>query len=64
MSLYRKAFLIWWTALVVFVATSMYVNRDVRLPVAYGWRVFAGVAVMIFALGSWLPSAFLRSLRP
>lgn len=64
MSLYRKAFLVWWTALVVFVATFMYVNRDLLPPLTYDWRFFAGMAVMIFAFGSWLPSAFLRLLRP
>jgi hypothetical protein len=64
MSKYRIAFLVWWTALVLFIAIVMYVNRDLMPPVTYGSTFFAGLAVMIFALGSWMPSAFLRLLRP
>ena len=61
MSVYRKAFLLWWTALVLFIAIFLYVNRDPT--VTYDSPAFAGFAV-VFALGSWIPGAFLRLLRP
>jgi hypothetical protein len=64
MSVYRKAFLLWWTALVLFISIFLYVNRDLMAPVTYDSPFFAGLAVMIFAFGSWIPGAFLRLLRP
>jgi hypothetical protein len=63
MSVYRKAFLLWWTALVLFIGIFLYVNRDPMPPVTYHSPLFPGLAV-IFAFGSWIPSAFLRLLRP
>jgi hypothetical protein len=57
MSKYRIAFLIWWTALVLFIAV---VNRDVLPPVTYDSTFFAGLAVVVVALGSWIPGSLLR----
>jgi hypothetical protein len=59
MSKYRVAFLVWWTTLVLFIASFIYVNWD---PVPT--ELFASLAVVIFAFGSWIPGAFLRLLRP
>jgi hypothetical protein len=63
MSVYRKAFLLWWTALVLFIGIFLYVNREPMPPVTYDSPLFAGLAV-IFAFGAWIPGAFLRLLRP
>jgi hypothetical protein len=64
MSVYRKAFLLWWTALVLFIGIFLYVNREPMPPaVTYDSPLFAELAV-IFAFGSWIPGAFLRLLRP
>jgi hypothetical protein len=60
MSKYRVAFLVWWTTLVLFIASFIYVNWD---PVPTE-TLFASLAVVIFAFGSWIPGAFLRLLRP
>src|SRR5260370_35719325 len=60
LSKYRVAFLVWWTTLVLFIAIFMYVNRD-AVPTE---TLFASLAVVIFAFGSWIPGAFLRLLRP
>jgi hypothetical protein len=60
MSKYRVAFLVWWTTLVLFIASFIYVNWD---PVPTE-TLFASLAVVTFAFGSWIPGAFLRLLRP
>jgi hypothetical protein len=60
MSKYRVAFLVWWTTIVLFIATFIYVNWD-WVPTE---TLYASLAVVIFAFGSWLPGAFLRLLRP
>jgi hypothetical protein len=60
MSKYRVAFLVWWTTLVLFIASFIYVNWD-PMPTK---TLFASLAVVIFAFGSWIPGAFLRLLRP
>jgi hypothetical protein len=60
MSKYRVAFLVWWTTLVLFIASFIYVNWD-PMPTE---TLFASLAVVIFAFGSWIPGAFLRLLRP
>jgi hypothetical protein len=60
MSKYRVAFLVWWTTIVLFIASFMYVNWDL----VGAETLFASLAVVIFAFGSWIPSAFLRLLRP
>ena len=64
MSFFRKAFIVWWTALVLFIATFMYVNRDLMPPVTYDSTFSAGLAAMISALRSGLPDAFFRLLPP
>jgi hypothetical protein len=61
MSLYRKSFLVWWTALVLFIATVMYLNWDM-LPNADSGLAVA-LTVVTLCLASWLPGAFLRWLR-
>ena len=58
-SKYRAAFLVWWTTIVLFIARVMYVNWDL-VPTE---TLFASLAVVIFAFGSWIPAAFLRLLR-
>jgi hypothetical protein len=63
MSVYRKAFLLWWTALVLFIGIFLYVNRGPIPPITSDSPLFAGL-VVIFAFGSWIPGAFLRLLRP
>jgi len=64
MSKYRVSFLVWWTTIVLFIAIFIWLNRDLLPTPAYDLTFFAGWAVMIFALGSWIPGAFLRLLRP
>jgi hypothetical protein len=59
MSKYRVAFLVWWTTIVLFIASFMYVNWDL-VPTE---TLFVSSAVVIFAFGSWIPGAFLRLLR-
>jgi hypothetical protein len=60
MSLYRKAFLVWWTALLLFIAFAMYSTWDELQPGV----ALMSLAVVTLSFGSWLPSAFLRVLRP
>jgi hypothetical protein len=60
MSKYRVAFLVWWTTIVLFIASFIYVNWDL-VPTE---TLFASLAVVIFAFGAWIPGAFLRLLRP
>jgi hypothetical protein len=60
MSKYRVAFLVWWTTIVLFIVSFIYVNWD-WVPTE---TLFASLAVVIFAFGSWIPGAFLRLLRP
>jgi len=60
MSLYRKAFLIWWTALLLFIAFAYYSTWN-ELP--HG-GAFVGLTVVTLALGSWIPSAVLQLWRP
>ena len=62
MSLYRKAFLVWWTALVLFIATVMYLNWDM-LPNADSGLAVA-LTVVGLSLASWIPGVFLRLVRP
>ena len=64
MSKCRVSFLVWWTTIVLFIASFIWVNRDLLPTPAYDLTFFTGWAVMIFALGSWIPGAFLRLLRP
>ena len=64
MSFQRKAFLIWWTAIVLFVAIYVYIDRGMVAPVTYDASFFAGLGVVIFAFGSWIPGAVLRLLWP
>src|SRR5215475_11530828 len=56
MSLYRKAFLIWWTALLRFIAFAYYSIWN-ELP--HG-GAFVGLALVTLALGSWIPGALLQ----
>jgi hypothetical protein len=60
MSKYRVAFLVWWTTIVMFIASFIYVNWDLVSTETF----FASLAVVIFAFGAWIPGAFLRLLRP
>jgi hypothetical protein len=60
MSKYRVAFLVWWTTIVLFIASVMYVNWDL----VQTETLVVSLAVVIFAFGSWIPGAFLRLLRP
>jgi hypothetical protein len=60
MSKYRVAFLVWWTTIVLFIASFIYVNWDLVSTETF----FASLAVVIFAFGAWIPGAFLRLLRP
>jgi hypothetical protein len=60
MSKYRVAFLVWWTTIVMFIASFMYVNWDLVSTET----LFASLTVVTFAFGSWIPGAFMRLLRP
>ena len=60
MSKYRIAFLVWWTALVLFITIFMYVNWDLMLADTYNSTFFVGWAVVIFAFTSWMPWSFRR----
>jgi hypothetical protein len=60
MSKYRVAFLVWWTTIVLFIASFIYVNWDLVSTETF----FASLAAVIFAFGAWIPGAFLRLLRP
>ena len=60
MSKYRVAFLVWWTTIVLFVASFIYVNWDLVSTET----LFASLAAVTLAFGAWIPGAFLRLLRP
>lgn len=60
MSFYRKAFLVWWTALVLFIAAFLYVNWDV---VPTSREALIGFTIMTLALLSWLPHSLLWRRR-
>jgi hypothetical protein len=58
MSIYRKAFLIWWSALVLFIATVTIVNWDM-LP-DHDSRLAVSLTIVALCLTSWIPGALLR----
>jgi hypothetical protein len=62
MSKYRIAFLVWWTALLLFIATFTTVNWEM-LP-----NHDSGLAVALIVVGlclaSWIPGACLRLVWP
>jgi hypothetical protein len=52
-SIYRKTFLIWWTALVLFIAATAYINWDTIGPGRY-----VGFTIVALCLLSWVPWRF------
>jgi hypothetical protein len=62
MSKYRIAFLVWWTALLLFIATVTIMNWDM-LP-NHDSSLAVALMVVSLCLASWIPGAFLRLLWP